>query len=126
MGSKAIETIRDVELTDASAILEIYRPFVENTITSFEYKTPSLQEMESRIARIKDSHPYLVYTEGEKVLGYAYAGPHREREGYNWVAETSIYLAPEARGKGIGRKLYTKLLNILEELGFYTGSRFND
>ncbi len=117
--------IRDATVNDAAAIRNIYAPFVQNTVTTFEYQVPSLEVMQNRITLTLPNYPYLV-AEDEvlgSVLGYSYANQYKEREGYNWIVESSIYLSPSARGKGIGTILYGRLFDILTLQGFYRGSK---
>ena len=102
-------TIRCAAPGDAAALLEIYRPYVENTAVSFEYDTPSELEFARRIAHTLESYPYLVLEDGGAVRGYAYAGPLKARAAYAHAAEVTIYLAEDARGRGYGRALYTAL-----------------
>ena len=101
--------IRTVVLEDAAAILAIYAPYILNTSITFEYEVPTLEEFTARIDRIRTTHPYLVYVEEGKVIGYAYATKFRERAAYQWDAELSVYLNQECRGRGVGRKLYSAL-----------------
>jgi phosphinothricin acetyltransferase len=55
---------------------------------------------------------------GGAVAGYAYAGPYRARPAYDWTVEDSIYLAPDAQGRGIGRALLDRLIAESEARGF--------
>lgn len=107
--------IREATPADAAAVAAIYAPLVTDTIVSFEEQPPSTAEMAERIAA---SHAWLVAEEGAEVVGYAYAAPFHPRAAYRWSAEASIYLAPEARGRGIGTRLVTELLERLKEMGF--------
>ena len=90
---------------DLSQILAIYAPYVENTAYSFEYTPPSPEEFLQRFCGITARFPWLVWEEAGHVLGYCYAGAPFERAAYQWCAEPSVYLAPEARRRGIGRNL---------------------
>src|SRR5688572_24224993 len=110
--------IRPVQMADAARILEIYAPFISAGPVTFETSRPSLAEFEQRVQKISAKYPYLVWDENGLVLGYAYASLHRERAAYRWAVETSIYLAPEARGKGIGSRLYNALLDEVKACGF--------
>ena len=82
--------VRQAEIADAEEILDIYRPYVEDTAITFEYTPPSIDEMENRIKERKGKYPFLVLENDERILGYAYLSPFKERDAYNWSAETSI------------------------------------
>ncbi len=109
--------IRIAKKEDISAMLEIYRPFVEETAVSFEYVLPTVEEFARRMEEHMGDYPWLVWEEEGKVLGYAYAGRAFERAAYSWNAEISCYLAPEARGRGVGRQLYARVEDILRKQG---------
>lgn len=104
---------------DAETLLYIYAPFVLETPTTFEYLVPSIGEWKERLRNIAARFPFLVLRdESGKAVGYAYASEHRSREAYKWAVESSIYLAQSARGKGLGKKLYTLLLREIAANGF--------
>ena len=98
---------------DAAALAGIYAPYVENTAITFETAPPSAEDFQRRIERTLRHYPYLVAEEGERILGYAYAGRLRDRAAYDWDAELSIYLDQNARGRGVGTALYRCLLDLL-------------
>lgn len=110
--------IRLAHKNDAAALVAIYTPYVENTAITFECKVPSVEEFANRIKRILEKYPYLVAEEDGAILGYAYASTYYGREAYNWAVELSVYVANENRGRGIGKQLYDKLEEILEQQGF--------
>ncbi|HWC56351.1 MAG TPA: GNAT family N-acetyltransferase [Sphingomicrobium sp.] len=110
--------IRPAEVRDSVAIAAIYRPFVETSHISFEEVPPEPQQMSARMAN--PIYPWLVIDEGDKLLGYASAAPMRDRAAYRWSVETGIYFAPEARGRGLGRRLLETQLDLLERQGFVT------
>ena len=110
-------TIRNAEQKDVEQILAIYSPFISDSAVTFETSIPSLEEFRKRIAKVQESMPWIVALENNKVVGYAYAGNHRQRECYQWTKELSVYLSPEAKGKGIARKLYDQLIAELKTLG---------
>lgn len=105
--------IRMAAESDAKELLSIYKPYVENTVISFEYEVPSEAEFRSRIAHTLEKYPYLVAEQGGKILGYAYAAPFKTRAAYDWSVETTIYLGEASKGLGIGRKLYGTLEKIV-------------
>ena len=113
-------SIRIAEPSDLPQILEIYAPYVETTTFSFEYEVPTLEAFTQRFQTITAQFPWLVWEENGTVLGYAYASAPFSRAAYSWCAEPSIYLAPSARSKGIGRQLYAVLEEILRRQGYRT------
>lgn len=103
---------------DARRVAEIYRPYVEDTIISFEEVAPSAAEMESRMRNVLDWTPWLVAEDESGVIGYAYASRHRERAGYRWSVDISVYLDGAWHRRGVGRRLYGELLPILRRQRF--------
>ncbi|MDE7166877.1 MAG: GNAT family N-acetyltransferase [Bacteroidaceae bacterium] len=112
-------TIRNATIADAEAIRTIYAPYVENTAVTFEYDVPTLQEMRRRISEITLNYPWLVAEKDGRIVGYAYAHQLRKRAAFQWSVETSIYLAQEVRGQGIGPQLYKALEAALNEKGIH-------
>jgi L-amino acid N-acyltransferase YncA len=104
-------------VADAAACAAIYAPFVSSSAVSFEEVPPSADELAARMARISSTHPWLVAELGDRAVGFAYGSPHRERAAYRWAADTSVYIAADARRRGIGRALYEALLELLERQG---------
>lgn len=105
---------------DAAAVAEIYRPAVESGVASFEEVAPGAEEMAARIRATLERLPWLVAVErdGGGVVGYAYAGAHRERAGYRWSVDVSVYVAGAHHRTGIGGALYRSLLAILRRQGY--------
>ena len=110
--------IRMARAEDIPAILDIYAPYVLTTTATFEYTVPTYEDFSARFADITKQFPWLVWEEGGKVLGYAYASAPFTRAAYQWCAEPSIYLSPEIQGKGIGKQLYTVLEELLRRQGY--------
>ncbi|MEM5470717.1 N-acetyltransferase family protein [Hoeflea sp. AS60] len=112
--------IRDATPADLTEITRIYADSVLNGVASYELVTPDQVEMGKRMSAIRENgYPYLIAMDEEgAVLGYAYASAFRTRPAYRWLIEDSIYLAPEARGKGVGRALLEMLIAKCETLGF--------
>ncbi len=115
-----LSTIRLATERDADQILEIYAPFCkENSFVSFEVRSPTLEEMQQRIAKVIQKLPWLVCDRDGEILGYVYATPHRERAAYQWSVDVSVYIGKKFRRSGIGRALYTSLFEILVLQGYY-------
>ena len=110
--------IRLARPTDAPAIQAIYAPVVRDTAISFEYEVPSVREMQRRIEEVLAVRPWLVFESDGGVLGYAYARPYRERAAYAWGVEAGIYVDTAAQQRGIGRRLYGTLFDVLRALGY--------
>jgi phosphinothricin acetyltransferase len=110
--------IRPVNIEDAAAVLAIYAPYIERTSFTFETTVPSLEDFKTRISTYTEKYPWLVAEEAGKVIGYAYASKHRDREAYQWSVESSVYVAEDYQGKGVAEKLYTALFSILQASGF--------
>ncbi len=105
--------IRMASDADAEEIRTIYAPYVRDTAVTFEYDIPSLAEFAKRIRDTLRRYPYLVALQNGRIAGYAYASPFKQRAAYDWAVETTIYLRGTCRGKGLGRKLYLALEEIL-------------
>lgn len=112
--------IRAARLPDLDRITDIYADAVLHGTASYELEPPGRAEMERRFAALSaGDYPYLVAeAEGDGVVGYAYAGPFRPRPAYRFVVEDSIYIAPPAKGRGIGRALLERLIAEVAQLGF--------
>jgi L-amino acid N-acyltransferase YncA len=111
-------SIRSSRDEDVPAIAAIYAHHVLNGTGTFEIDPPSPQDMATRRADVLSKGlPYLVAEEGGKVTGFAYCNWFKPRPAYRFSAEDSIYLAPEATGKGMGRKLLEALATQAEAAG---------
>ena len=111
-------TIRFATPKDAGQIRDIYAPFCVGTPVTFETEPPSVAEMRQRINKTLKFLPWLVCEQEGRILGYAYASRHRERAGYRWSVDVSVYVREGASRKGLGRALYSSLFAILRLQGF--------
>lgn len=109
--------IRLADSNDAAGIAAIYNPYILDTIITFEEEPLAPETVVERVDRVSKTFPWLVFEQQGKLLGYAYAQPWKDRSAYRYTCETSIYLAQDARGKGIGVQLYTELLDRLSQHG---------
>lgn len=113
--------LRDADpADDAAACAAIYAPYVRDTAISFETEPPDAAELQRRIAETQRTHPWLVALADERVVGYAYAHPFRERAAYRFACEVSVYVDAGIRGCGVGRTLYDALLGRLRAAGLRT------
>ena len=85
---------------------------------SFEEVPPDADEMRRRMERVLEWAPWLVAEADGEVVGYAYAARHRERSAYRWSVDLSAYVGQSWRGRGVGRALYDRLLELLREQRF--------
>jgi phosphinothricin acetyltransferase len=103
--------VRSSRDSDLPRITAIYADAVTRGTASFELDPPDQAEMTRRRAALLDGgFPYLVAEQGGEILGYAYAGPYRPRPAYRSTVEDSIYIDPDARRQGVGRKLLEELI----------------
>jgi len=111
--------IRDAVPADLHVISEIYRESVLTNVATYELEPPSDEEMASRFAAITgQNYPYIIAEDDNgKVLGYAYASAFRTRPAYRYLAEDSIYVAPDSRGLGVGGTLLDALMSATASLG---------
>lgn len=101
---------RKVEPEDAPQIAEIYNYYIKNTHHTFETEAINKSEMHNRINEITEKYPYFVGEENGEIIGYAYAAPYKSRCAYRSSAEVSVYVKNNIQQKGIGTRLYEKLL----------------
>jgi L-amino acid N-acyltransferase YncA len=110
--------VRDADAgRDAAACAAIYAPYVTGSVISFEDQVPAEREMQRRIAV---AHVWLIGESEDRPIGYAYGSTHRERSAYRWAADVAIYVERDHHRAGVGRVLYTHLLERLRDIGLWT------
>ncbi|GAB3149103.1 GNAT family N-acetyltransferase [Amycolatopsis stemonae] len=109
-----MSTIEEATEADAERIAAVFAPYVTDSVVTFETLPPTADQWR---AKIRESElPFLVLTDG-RILGYALATPWRPKPAYRHTVETTIYLAPEATGRGYGRRLLDELLKRCADAG---------
>src|SRR5262245_36865159 len=110
--------IRLANENDAEGILSIYAPYITDTSFTFEAEVPSIKDFAGRIKSYLDYWPWLVDEVDGRIAGYAYGSKYRERAGYQWCVECSVYIHDDFQRKGIARKLYATLFELLKKQGY--------
>nr|WP_315246096.1 GNAT family N-acetyltransferase [uncultured Albidiferax sp.] len=111
-------TIRPAHDEDIAAITAIYSHHVLHGTGTFETTPPNAEDMAARRADVlAKGLPYLVLTDANQVLGFAYCNWFKPRPAYRFSAEDSVYLAPDSGGKGWGRLLLAELAAQAERVG---------
>ncbi len=112
-------TIRDATTADAPCIAAIYNHYVRETVVTFEEDPVADYEMARRIAETMVAYPWLVWEDGGGVAAYACASSWKRRSAYRFAAESTIYAAPDATGRGIGSQLYPALIGAMRLRGLH-------
>lgn len=107
-------------MQDATQIADIYNRYVNETTVTFELDQVSEAEMRERIRMIAAHYPYLVYEQDNRIIGYCYAHGWKDKAAYSRTVETTVYLHPSFKHRGIGSSLMKALIQACGEAGFHT------
>ncbi len=118
-------TIRPGRAEDGGAVAEIYNAGIAERVATFETRPRTAQELERWGT---DGRPFIVAERGPGILGWARAAPYSDRCAYNGIGEHAVYVSPQARGEGLGRRLLLELCAESERHGLYklTSRLFTD
>lgn len=118
-------TIRPGRCEDAAAVAEIYNAGIAERIATFETRPRRARELEGWAS---DGRPFIVAERADQILGWARAAPYSDRCVYEGVGEHAVYVSPQARGQGLGRRLLLELCAASERHGLYklTSRLFTD
>ena len=109
--------IRPAAPEDAARVAEIYNRFIAESVVTFEEQPVSTDEMRKRVTDVAAAgHPWLVAEIDGTVAGYAYAKSWHTRSAYRLTLESTIYLAPEFSGRGLGTRLYEALITAARDI----------
>ncbi len=110
--------VRESRDGDVFAIAEIYAHYVRTSRATFETEAPGAEEIGRRRRDVVTRGlPYLVAESDGVVAGFAYAGVYRPRPAYRYTVEDSVYIRPDAVGKGIGRRLLMEVIAACQKSG---------
>jgi phosphinothricin acetyltransferase len=113
------KNIRFAIESDSASILQIYAPYITDSVITFEYEVPTITKLNEKMANIQKKYPWLVCEINGNIVGYAYASCFREREAYKWSVDFSVYINPQYHRKNIGKALYFALFELLKLQGCY-------
>ena len=120
MSTRAI-TVRLAVPDDLPAIVAISNWAAANTAANFAIEPETEQAWQQEWRETHEAFPWLVAVDDTgKVWGFAKASPWKGRCAYEWTAETTVYIAPDHHGQGVGTALYRKLIGILRDQGYRT------
>lgn len=110
--------VRSVSSRDSAAMADIYADAVLHGLGTFEEEPPGVDELWRRAqAVLALDMPWFVAEAEGRLLGYAYAGPFRPRAAYRYTAEDTVYVVPDAKGRGVGRALLAAVIKACEDKG---------
>jgi phosphinothricin acetyltransferase len=112
-------SLRTATAADLPALAEIYNDAVLHSVATFDVEPQPPELFAARVASTRPGDHVVVAEEAGRVLGMAYAATYRPRPAYDGTRETSVYLAPDARGRGLGRALYDELLRRVDADGIH-------
>ena len=101
---------------DADAITHIYNQGIEDRIATFETR---LRTPEDVLSWLDGTHPVVVVEDDGQVIAFASTSTYRPRDCYSGIAEFSVYVARDARGRGAGRLAMQVLIEAAEKVGFW-------
>jgi phosphinothricin acetyltransferase len=120
MTAKSSFAIRRAQLSDATAIAQIYNEAILTTTATFDTETKSVEDRTEWLKTHDDRFPVLVAIVDGDVAGWASLTRWSDRRAYDATAETSFYVHSTHRGRGIGRALKQEIINEASRLGFHT------
>lgn len=116
--------IRPAANDDFEAIAALTNHFILNTTIHFGYEPTTADALRAAWSADRDHYPWLIIQLSDsgppRFAGYAKAGTWRARTAYSWTCETGVYIDPTVHRRGLGRSLYSALLENLRTRGFHS------
>jgi L-amino acid N-acyltransferase len=119
-GEKIILLIRQAEIRDLPAILEIYNDAIRNLAATFDLAEQTLDAREEWFKKFGDKYPLIVAEIDGEIAGYCGLSPYNQKAAFAKTVELSIYLSDRHRGKGTGKALMEEILTKGKQMGFHT------
>jgi Sortase and related acyltransferases len=111
--------IRTATADDAAAIAEIYNQGIEDRVATYETSRRSAEDQQAWLQSIAGRYPAIVAQIDGEIIGWAGAGPYRDRECYRGIGEFSMYVHREWRRRGAGDLLLAGLISEAERMGLW-------
>jgi L-amino acid N-acyltransferase YncA len=111
--------IRAATLDDAATIAQIYNQGIEDRVATFETRRRSAEDQRAWLQSVNGGYPAVVAEIDGEIIGWAGAGPYRERECYRGIGEFSMYVRRDQRRRGVGNLLLVGLISEAERMGLW-------
>jgi phosphinothricin acetyltransferase len=114
-----VTQVRPAAAPDLAGVAAIYDEQVRGSVATFDLEPPPVSHWAHRLGSTEPGDHFLVADDGGAVIGFAYSSAYRSRPGYRLTRETTVYLSEDARGHGLGRRLYDDLLDRVSADGMH-------
>ncbi len=111
--------LRLATVEDAEGIRSIYNVEVTTSTVTFDLEPRSLEVQRDWLAARSGAHSAIVAVEAGQVIGFASLSPWKDRPAYRTSVEDSVYVHRDHQGKGVGRALLSRLVEVANESGFH-------
>lgn len=111
--------VRMARAADSDRVAKIHNQGIAERIATFETEPRTAADVAKRIEEAPGRFPVIVVEDADTVVGWASIGPYRERPCYAGVGEFSVYIDRDARGRGVGRTLMTRLVEEARSRGYW-------
>ncbi|HEV8458208.1 MAG TPA: arsinothricin resistance N-acetyltransferase ArsN1 family A [Methylomirabilota bacterium] len=112
-------TVRPARESDAEAIATIYNQGIEDRVATLETELRTPEERRRWMAARGARHPVIVTEAAGSVVGWASLNQFNPRPAYQHVADFSVYVDRDWRGKGVGRRLLEAVIELAREIGYH-------